>query len=276
MDAAKDRKEPEKNLSALSKVSGNILPQKVFVGNLHTSVSEGDLIRIFQKIGKVNDVVYMWHKFGPNKGQPKGFAFVEMSSSEEAKRAISSLHGANVKGRRIVVSHAENEQVLANGAKYSGQTKYTHDRTFGSSSYGSNSSNNISGNPTTASGSSTTTSSSSLSTFSREQQRIRQNEGVNNNNNHVHSRSAAASTLSGFKRKDGPFSADIDVDSALSTGTSSTGTSGGSNGLSGRIGAVNSSTMSLEERTEQRKQRAQLSSVEEKMRKIQAAIDAMK
>jgi RNA recognition motif-containing protein len=274
MDAAKDRKEPEKNLSALSKVSGNILPQKVFVGNLHTSVSEGDLIRIFQKIGKVNDVVYMWHKFGPNKGQPKGFAFVEMSSSEEAKRAISSLHGANVKGRRIVVSHAENEQVLANGAKYSGQTKYTHDRTFGSSSYGSNSSNNISGNPTTASGSSTTTSSSSLSTFSREQQRIRQNEGVNNNS-HVHSR-PAASTLSGFKRKDGPFSTDLGVDSALSTGTSSTGTSGGSNGLSGRIGAVNSSTMSLEERTEQRKQRAQLSSVEEKMRKIQAAIDAMK
>jgi hypothetical protein len=34
--------------------------------------------------------------------------------------------------------------------------------------------------------------------------------------------------------------------------------------------------MSLEDRTEQRKQRAQLSSVEEKMRKIQAAIDAMK
>jgi RNA recognition motif-containing protein len=52
--------------------------QRIFVGNMHHSVSEGDLIKLFSGVGKVNSVTYMWHKVGPNRGQPKGFAFVEM------------------------------------------------------------------------------------------------------------------------------------------------------------------------------------------------------
>ncbi len=55
---------------------------KLFVANLHFSATEGDLINLFQKYGTVISIQYMWHKTGPKMGQPKGFAFLTMSSEE--------------------------------------------------------------------------------------------------------------------------------------------------------------------------------------------------
>jgi RNA recognition motif-containing protein len=43
--------------------------KRVFVGNLHSSTTEGDLIKVFSKFGTVTDVNYIWHKFGPAAGE---------------------------------------------------------------------------------------------------------------------------------------------------------------------------------------------------------------
>ena len=39
----------------------------------------------------------------PESGQPRGFAFVDMSSAEETQRVVGSLNGADVSGRKIRV-----------------------------------------------------------------------------------------------------------------------------------------------------------------------------
>lgn len=97
---------------------------KIFVGNMHRSTSEGDLIKIFQTVGTVKDVTYLWHKFGPNKGQPKGFAFIEMSSENEVAKAIRTINGSIVKGKKLYVSQAENEKMLCSDSNRTGQTKF--------------------------------------------------------------------------------------------------------------------------------------------------------
>ena len=82
---------------------------RLYVGNLHHSTSEGDLIKLFMKHGTVKDVTYLWHKVGPNRGQPKGFAFIEMSSPDEATTAMRIMDGVFVKGRRLHVSYSDSE-----------------------------------------------------------------------------------------------------------------------------------------------------------------------
>jgi RNA recognition motif-containing protein len=81
--------------------------KRLFVASLHYSTSEGDLIKLFQKYGNVVTVEYLWHKFGPQKGQPKGIAFVEMSTHDEASMCIAKLNGLALKSRQIRVSWAE-------------------------------------------------------------------------------------------------------------------------------------------------------------------------
>jgi len=104
----------------------NFDAQKLFVGNIHFSVTEGDLIKVFQKCGSVLSVNYMWHKIGPNKGQPKGFAFVKMASVAEADLAISKLNGIVLKSRAIRISKSS-EKVSDCDA---GETRYCRKRSY--------------------------------------------------------------------------------------------------------------------------------------------------
>jgi len=97
--------------------------KRVFVGNLHSSTTEGDLIKVFSKFGTVTDVNYMWHKFGPQRGKPKGFAFVGMSSTEEADLVISRLDGVELKGRRLSVSFSDNEHLVVQTSRGSSYSK---------------------------------------------------------------------------------------------------------------------------------------------------------
>lgn len=91
---------------------------RLYVGNMHNSTTEGDLIKIFQRYGTVKDVTYLWHRFGPNRGQPKGFGFVEMSTLAEARRAINGLDGTMVKGRKLHVSYSDDMGDTAAGGNF--------------------------------------------------------------------------------------------------------------------------------------------------------------
>jgi len=75
----------------------------IYVGNLSFDVTEDDLRSAFDAFGKVDAVNIIKDR---DSGRPKGFGFVEMSSGEEAKKAIEAMNGKEFKGRAMNVNEA--------------------------------------------------------------------------------------------------------------------------------------------------------------------------
>lgn len=76
---------------------------KLYVGNMAFSTTESDLREAFGQFGTVSDVYVAMDKF---TGRARGFAFVTMSTPEEAKMAIEKLHGQSLGGRTLTVNEA--------------------------------------------------------------------------------------------------------------------------------------------------------------------------
>ena len=76
---------------------------KLYVGNLPYNVTEDQLQQHFAQHGSVLSARIITDKFS---GRSKGFGFVEMSSDQDAEKAISALNGTDFEGRNIVVSEA--------------------------------------------------------------------------------------------------------------------------------------------------------------------------
>jgi RNA recognition motif-containing protein len=79
------------------------MSKKLFVGNLPFSVADADLSDLFSKAGTVVSATVIVDKYN---NRSKGFGFVEMSTEEEAQKAIDTLNGKDVEGRNITVSEA--------------------------------------------------------------------------------------------------------------------------------------------------------------------------
>ena len=77
---------------------------KLYVGNLSFDAAENDLAELFNGVGKVQTVELVTHKLTEKS---KGFGFVIMTSTEEAKRAVTELHDKEFMGRKLVVSGAK-------------------------------------------------------------------------------------------------------------------------------------------------------------------------
>jgi RNA recognition motif-containing protein len=77
---------------------------RLYVGNLSYNVTEPELRDVFGEGGR--NVVEVKIVMDRDTGRPRGFAFVEMGSDEEATAAISSLSGREIQGRAINVSEA--------------------------------------------------------------------------------------------------------------------------------------------------------------------------
>jgi RNA recognition motif-containing protein len=77
---------------------------KLYVGGLPYSVTEGRLQEIFAAHGTVESAKVISDKF---TGQSRGFGFVEMSSGSEAQNAIQSLNGTQLDGRTLTVNEAK-------------------------------------------------------------------------------------------------------------------------------------------------------------------------
>ena len=80
---------------------------KIYVGNLHYGVDEEDLREIFAEYGEVNSVKLITDKF---TGKSKGFAFVEMGTSDSAQSAIEALNDAELEGRNMRVNEARERE----------------------------------------------------------------------------------------------------------------------------------------------------------------------
>lgn len=77
---------------------------KVYVGNLSFDATESDLSGLFSGVGTVRNSEVVSHK---ETEKSKGFGFVTMSTTEEAKRAVEVLHDKEFMGRKLVVSGAK-------------------------------------------------------------------------------------------------------------------------------------------------------------------------
>jgi RNA recognition motif-containing protein len=77
---------------------------RLYVGNLSYNVTEPELREVFAENGR--NVVEVKIVMDRETGRPRGFAFVEMGTAEEAATAIEALTGRAVQGRPISVSEA--------------------------------------------------------------------------------------------------------------------------------------------------------------------------
>jgi RNA recognition motif-containing protein len=75
----------------------------IFVGNLAYQTTDSELEAAFSAFGAVERVSVVRDR---DTGQPRGFAFVEMTNSEEAANAIQALNGRELNGRTLNVNAA--------------------------------------------------------------------------------------------------------------------------------------------------------------------------
>src|SRR5579871_1572553 len=77
--------------------------KNIFVGNLSFGTTEDTLRSAFESYGTVDNVNIIRDR---ETGQPRGFAFVEMSNDAEANTAINALNGRDLDGRSLNVNEA--------------------------------------------------------------------------------------------------------------------------------------------------------------------------
>jgi RNA recognition motif-containing protein len=90
---------------------------KLYVGGLPYSVTEQQLNELFSQQGTVSSAKVITDKF---TGQSRGFGFVEMSTAEEAKKAISALNGTQMDGRPLTVNEAKPQEKRTGGGGFGG------------------------------------------------------------------------------------------------------------------------------------------------------------
>ena len=85
---------------------------KIYVGNLSFNSSEQDLQDMFSEFGTVQSVKIIEDR---ETGRSRGFAFVEMSSNEEAQSAIAGLNGREIDGRALTINEAKPQEERGGG-----------------------------------------------------------------------------------------------------------------------------------------------------------------
>ncbi|HKS23243.1 MAG TPA: RNA-binding protein [Thermoanaerobaculia bacterium] len=80
------------------------MSSKVFVGNLDFNTTKAEVQSLFSQIGEIRDVFLPMDR---ESGRPRGFAFVEFTSDEDAAKAIEKFNGYQLGGRALRVNAAE-------------------------------------------------------------------------------------------------------------------------------------------------------------------------
>jgi RNA recognition motif. (a.k.a. RRM, RBD, or RNP domain) len=80
---------------------------RLYVGNLSFDASESDLFELFNGVGAVQNAEVVTYR---HNQRSKGFAFGQMNTVEEAKRAVEELHDKEFLGRKLVVSGAKSSE----------------------------------------------------------------------------------------------------------------------------------------------------------------------
>ena len=84
----------------------------IFVGNLSYNVTEDELRNAFSEFGAVERVSIVRDR---ESGQPRGFAFVEMTDAGEAESAMAAINGRDIHGRKVNVNEARPREPRSGG-----------------------------------------------------------------------------------------------------------------------------------------------------------------
>lgn len=93
------------------------MAKKLYVGSLPYETTDDQLKELFGQAGKVESANVITDKFS---GRSKGFGFVEMSSDEEAEKAVKTLNGHQMGERTIVVNEARPMRERGTGGGFGG------------------------------------------------------------------------------------------------------------------------------------------------------------
>lgn len=85
---------------------------KLYIGNLSYQVKDEELTETFSPFGEVKSVRIVTDR---ETGRPRGFAFVEMTTAEEAQAAIDGLDGKEAFGRALKISFAMEKERTGGG-----------------------------------------------------------------------------------------------------------------------------------------------------------------
>ena len=91
---------------------------RIYVGNLPFSATEDQIRQLFGADGRqVTEVHIVMDR---DTGRPRGFAFVEMASDNDARGAIEALNGASMGGRSLTVNEARERTGGGGGGGFGG------------------------------------------------------------------------------------------------------------------------------------------------------------
>ena len=88
------------------------MSRKLYVGNLPYETGEAELQELFARAGTVETVKVMRDMA---TGRARGFAFVEMSTDDEAQKAITELNDYQMGGRGLTVNEARPKPASSGG-----------------------------------------------------------------------------------------------------------------------------------------------------------------
>ena len=97
------------------------MSNKLFVGNLSFNTTENDLQDAFAAHGTVTEANLMMDRA---TNRPRGFAFVTMSTPDEAQKAIAALNGKELDGRALTVNVARPREERPGGGSGGGRRSY--------------------------------------------------------------------------------------------------------------------------------------------------------
>jgi cold-inducible RNA-binding protein len=93
---------------------------KIYVGNLPFTATDVQIRTLFSEYGTVESIALPTDR---DTGQPRGFAFVEMSQAD-ASRAIQNLNGKDMGGRALRVNEAQDKPRGGGGGARGGPRRY--------------------------------------------------------------------------------------------------------------------------------------------------------
>lgn len=82
----------------------SVISSKIFVGNIPFQTAKEELVKLLSEVGPVTDAYLPTDRA---TGRPRGFAFVEYATPEEAAEAIEKFNNYEFEGRRLRVNPAE-------------------------------------------------------------------------------------------------------------------------------------------------------------------------
>ena len=91
--------------------------KNIFVGNLDFAATESSIRALFEPFGNVERVNVVTDR---DTGRSRGFAFVEMTDSAEADRAIAALNGTELDGRALNINEARPKPAGGGGRGFGG------------------------------------------------------------------------------------------------------------------------------------------------------------